>query len=124
MIAARPFSHRCNWAHHEKHAHRSAWPCSLDCDEVLPTVDQLQVHLQTSHHQGFKPFQLQQALTAIHWEDTASVESLLCPLRNKKSPNFEERTRHVGHHLEELAWSALPRALFRDGVFTNIIDVL
>lgn len=122
MIASKPFSRRRDWAHHEKQAHRVAWPCPLHCNQNLPTVDQLQARLQSSHGQSFEHLELQQLSMAVEAGDVTPGAPYACPLCSMSSQSFRDWTKHVGHHLEQLALFAIPQALLEDICLANLMQ--
>ncbi|KAM0715189.1 hypothetical protein Q7P37_009654 [Cladosporium fusiforme] len=114
VIAATPFSRRRDWEHHVKHAHQTVWSCPLQCNELLSSMDELQSHLQSVHSQRFEPQALHQMMSA-NVRMAAPDKPWACPLCSKVSGSCKSWTKHVGHHLEQLALFALPPALFDGG---------
>lgn len=107
--AVKAFSRRRDWIHHEESMHNSTWSCPFACTTSLVTSEVFEEHLRRSHANDVNEASIQSMARACMQcrEDTTEVKCRLC---KNTYPSRKLLYKHTGHHLEQLAFFALPKS--------------
>ena len=109
--AVKSFSRRREWARHNDTMHDRTWVFPYSCVKPMSSLTELSSHLASEHTLAALPHILQKA--SIASGQAAEVDkSLICPLCTRPCNSTKSWTKHVGHHLEQLALFSLPMELF------------
>ena len=109
--AVKSFSRRRDWARHNDTMHNRTWVCPHACAKMMRSPTELRSHLAAEHAHSILPDGVQNLTTTC--ERTVELDtSRLCPLCTRPCNVKKPWTKHVGHHLEQLALFSLPMELF------------
>ncbi|KAI9368519.1 WD40-repeat-containing domain protein [Aspergillus egyptiacus] len=111
------------WFEHELLVHRNQWLCVL-CSKVYPSSQHLEIHIKGSHQEHISDRQIP-VIVSQSKQPIDSIPPTDCPFCDEPwaegdesdSRAFEEVVvvdvdsfrRHLGHHLQEVAFFSLPR---------------
>jgi hypothetical protein len=109
--AVKSFSRRRDWKLHNDGTHARVWVCPYGCVEPMRSPDTFRSHIETAHTHS-APGDVTQTLIAACGRTIDKVPIRTCPLCTKLCPSAKHWTKHVGHHLEQLALFSLPMELF------------
>lgn len=119
------FANRHSWFDHELNCHRLEWCCRFCSFPAFATQEKLAAHMRARHAQLSSPAQLPVLLQASRQavDHVPAADCLLCDWESvlrqsnhSSSPNetlvvtLDQFCRHVGSHMEQLAFFALPRS--------------
>ena len=119
------FADRHSWFDHELNCHRLEWCCRFCSFPAFETQEKLAAHMRAQHVQLSSPAQLPVLLQASRQvvDHVPAADCLLCDWESvlrqsniSSSPNetlvvtLDQFCRHVGSHMEQLAFFALPRS--------------
>ena len=110
--AIKSFSRRHEWARHEMETHTKFWLCPYDCTEPISSSKDFESHVRTIHHLADSAdASAVRNLTAACGRAESREGARSCPLCMKICDSAKRWTKHVGHHLEQLALFSLPMDL-------------
>jgi hypothetical protein len=109
--AVKSFSRRREWARHNDTMHDRTLECPCACGKPVNAPAELRSHLAAEHAHSVLPQVMQK--TAIASGRIAEMNTPSpCPLCTRQYKAGKPWTKHVGHHLEQLALFSLPMELF------------
>ena len=111
VSAVKSFSRRREWARHNDTMHERAWVCPYACVKLMRSPIELSTHLAAEHAHMVLPHNLQKT-TIVSKQKEEAKKSLSCPLCTRSCNSKKLWTKHVGHHLEQVALFSLPMELF------------
>lgn len=111
VSAVKSFSRRREWARHNDTMHERTRVCPYACVKPMSSPIELSSHLAAEHAHTVLPHNLQKTTIASKQKEEANA-SLSCPLCTRSCNSTKSWTKHVGHHLEQLALFSLPMELF------------
>ena len=109
--AVKSFSRRREWARHNDTMHDKTWVCPYACGKSVNSPAELRSHVAAEHRHSVLPHGLQKA-TITSGRTVEVSTSASCPLCTRHCKPGKPWTKHVGHHLEQLALFSLPMELF------------
>jgi hypothetical protein len=110
--AIKSFSRRHEWARHEIEMHTKVWLCPYGCTEPIGSSRDFESHVRTTHHLAYPAdASAMRNLTAACGRAESREGARSCPLCMKPCDSVKRWTKHVGHHLEQLALFSLPMDL-------------
>jgi hypothetical protein len=110
--AIKSFSRRHEWARHEMETHTKLWLCPYGCTEPISSSKDFESHVRTIHHLADSAdASAVRNLTAACGRAESREGARSCPLCMKICDSAKRWTKHVGHHLEQLALFSLPMDL-------------
>jgi hypothetical protein len=109
--AIKSFSRRRDWKLHNDGMHTRVWVCPYGCVEPMRSPDTFRSHIETAHIRSV-PGDFTQTLVAACGRTIEMPSIRICPLCSEMCPSAKHWTKHVGHHLEQLALFSLPMELF------------
>lgn len=116
------FPRRHEWFNHEMEIHRREFHCTKCGQGPFETVEDIMDHLKQAHAGSWSQAQLDMIVQTCSrpMHDFSTLSCPLCnnwifPKQHVDSENLDKATkekyrRHLVHHLEQLALSALPMA--------------
>jgi hypothetical protein len=111
--AVKSFSRRRDWKLHNDTVHDRVWVCLYGCAASIRSPDSFRRHIEVEHPHSFTGDAIQ-TLTAACGRTTETDSIRNCPLCMELCFSSTRWTKHVGHHLEQLALFCLPSELFTD----------
>jgi hypothetical protein len=111
--AVKSFSRRRDWKLHNDTVHDRVWVCLYGCAGSIRSPDSFRRHIEVEHPHSFTGDAIQ-SLTAACGRTTETDSTRNCPLCMELCFSTTRWTKHVGHHLEQLALFCLPSELFTD----------
>ena len=125
----RLFENSRSWFEHELQCHRFEWPCRFCSHLAFDSASKLSAHMRHHHVQLSTPSQLS-ALIKVSKQPVDKIAATDCPLCDWNAilrginidtsqdetlvVTLEQFRRHLGAHMEQLAFFALPRSLGDD----------
>jgi hypothetical protein len=110
--AVKSFSRRHEWARHDQEMLEDVWLCPYGCAEPLRSSEGFETHIRATHHLACRadPSAIRDLTMACRRSEVQDG-ARPCPLCEKLCDSAKRWTKHVGHHLEQLALFSLPAEL-------------
>jgi hypothetical protein len=109
--AVKSFSRRREWVRHNDTMHDKLWVCPYADREAMRSPSEIMSHLEQKHPHSMLSDTLPD-LIAARGSAAESGSNTVCPLCTKQCDSAKRWSKHVGHHLEQLALFSLPLELF------------
>ncbi|KAI0869690.1 hypothetical protein GGS24DRAFT_511705 [Hypoxylon argillaceum] len=102
------FSRRSDWTYHMKQVHWRVWQCPYECQKLLDTSNKFLRHIQEAHYK-YSSLREQDTFETMCSQEDPKKASGPCPFCSEVGiRSSTQYSKHVGHHLEQLALFALP----------------